>query len=224
MASQSFNLQASGSNSSVHANQSGSQVDLTLRLGLSEESDKNLPHFGPIKLPHAHLNFTAPYTTQAINHIDMVCGRGNTAHNPWSPERRSHYMNSNGLELHSGASMGGGPLHTNSYNYNNIHSMPQMNEYTLLNPSSRRGDHRGNGGSSSSRRTSRRLREANYNDPSKRCTNYNCGTNNTPMWRKGPLGPKSLCNACGIKYRKEEEKRKARGAAEHSGTSNQGKG
>jgi hypothetical protein len=120
----------------------------------------------------------------------MVCGRVNTTHNPWTPEMRSHYMNSKGLELQAAASMVGSPLYTKSYNYN-IPPMPQMNEYTLLNPSSRRGDRgNGNGGSSSSKRTSRHQREANYNDPSKRCTNYNCGTNNTPMWRKGPLGPK----------------------------------
>uniref|UniRef100_A0A1D1YLQ8 GATA transcription factor 16 n=1 Tax=Anthurium amnicola TaxID=1678845 RepID=A0A1D1YLQ8_9ARAE len=29
-----------------------------------------------------------------------------------------------------------------------------------------------------------------------------CGTSRTPLWRKGPAGPKSLCNACGIRYRK----------------------
>ncbi|KAK8681991.1 hypothetical protein V6N13_054388 [Hibiscus sabdariffa] len=46
-----------------------------------------------------------------------------------------------------------------------------------------------------------------YNDPNRRCTNYNCKTNDTPVWRKGPLGPKTLCNACGIKYRKEEKKK-----------------
>ena len=27
-----------------------------------------------------------------------------------------------------------------------------------------------------------------------------CKTENTPMWRKGPGGPKTLCNACGVKY------------------------
>ncbi|KAL4336142.1 hypothetical protein GQ457_07G043560 [Hibiscus cannabinus] len=53
-------------------------------------------------------------------------------------------------------------------------------------------------------------RIGNYNDPNRRCTNYNCKTNDTPMWRKGPLGPKTLCNACGIKYRKEEEKKSKR--------------
>ncbi|CAA6665466.1 unnamed protein product [Spirodela intermedia] len=29
-----------------------------------------------------------------------------------------------------------------------------------------------------------------------------CGTSRTPLWRRGPAGPKSLCNACGIRYRK----------------------
>ncbi|XP_059644704.1 GATA transcription factor 16-like [Cornus florida] len=30
-----------------------------------------------------------------------------------------------------------------------------------------------------------------------------CKTTNTPLWRVGPDGPKSLCNACGIRYRKK---------------------
>ncbi|KAF3775976.1 putative GATA transcription factor 22 [Nymphaea thermarum] len=29
-----------------------------------------------------------------------------------------------------------------------------------------------------------------------------CNTSKTPLWRGGPHGPKSLCNACGIRYRK----------------------
>ncbi|KAM0945884.1 putative transcription factor C2C2-GATA family [Dioscorea sansibarensis] len=29
-----------------------------------------------------------------------------------------------------------------------------------------------------------------------------CRTSMTPLWRKGPYGPKSLCNACGIRYRR----------------------
>ncbi|CAN4111004.1 unnamed protein product [Withania somnifera] len=31
-----------------------------------------------------------------------------------------------------------------------------------------------------------------------------CKTTKTPLWRSGPFGPKSLCNACGIKYRKKK--------------------
>ncbi|XP_022961092.1 GATA transcription factor 21-like isoform X4 [Cucurbita moschata] len=29
-----------------------------------------------------------------------------------------------------------------------------------------------------------------------------CNTTKTPLWRSGPRGPKSLCNACGIRQRK----------------------
>ncbi|QCE16402.1 hypothetical protein DEO72_LG11g3416 [Vigna unguiculata] len=29
-----------------------------------------------------------------------------------------------------------------------------------------------------------------------------CNTTSTPLWRSGPNGPKSLCNACGIRQRK----------------------
>ncbi|CAD6205260.1 unnamed protein product [Miscanthus lutarioriparius] len=28
-----------------------------------------------------------------------------------------------------------------------------------------------------------------------------CGTQSTPQWREGPMGRRTLCNACGIKYR-----------------------
>jgi len=29
-----------------------------------------------------------------------------------------------------------------------------------------------------------------------------CGATVTPLWRSGPAGPKSLCNACGVRYKK----------------------
>ncbi|KAI3512238.1 hypothetical protein L1887_19548 [Cichorium endivia] len=28
-----------------------------------------------------------------------------------------------------------------------------------------------------------------------------CATDKTPQWRSGPLGPKTLCNACGVRYK-----------------------
>nr|VDD53200.1 unnamed protein product [Brassica oleracea] len=31
-----------------------------------------------------------------------------------------------------------------------------------------------------------------------------CGTSKTPLWRGGPTGPKSLCNACGIRNKKKK--------------------
>ena len=121
----------------------------------------------------------------------MVYGRSNTrgqASNtprvPYSTQVRimgNHFMNNSNGQNQIAVAVGG--VHHHIYNF--IPPMQQMNEYTLLNPSSRRGN-----GSSSSRKRSSRKREVNYNDPNKRCTNYNCGVNNTPMWRKGPLGPK----------------------------------
>ncbi|KAK1439144.1 hypothetical protein QVD17_04959 [Tagetes erecta] len=39
---------------------------------------------------------------------------------------------------------------------------------------------------------------------SRRCAN--CHTTSTPLWRNGPRGPKSLCNACGIRFKKEERR------------------
>ncbi|KAK3115678.1 white collar 2 type of transcription factor [Teratosphaeriaceae sp. CCFEE 6253] len=34
-----------------------------------------------------------------------------------------------------------------------------------------------------------------------------CGTLDSPEWRKGPRGPKTLCNACGLRWAKKEKKR-----------------
>ncbi|GAA5822755.1 hypothetical protein JCM11251_004367 [Rhodosporidiobolus azoricus] len=43
-----------------------------------------------------------------------------------------------------------------------------------------------------------------------------CGTVDSPEWRKGPEGPKSLCNACGLRYAKlvSKSKKEAKAAAE----------
>lgn len=35
--------------------------------------------------------------------------------------------------------------------------------------------------------------------PQRRCTH--CGASKTPQWRAGPHGQKTLCNACGVKYK-----------------------
>ncbi|OAY75639.1 GATA transcription factor 19 [Ananas comosus] len=46
--------------------------------------------------------------------------------------------------------------------------------------------------------------KGNGGDAPRRCAN--CDTTSTPLWRNGPRGPKSLCNACGIRYKKEERR------------------
>ncbi|KAL6583244.1 hypothetical protein OROMI_005322 [Orobanche minor] len=35
--------------------------------------------------------------------------------------------------------------------------------------------------------------------PPRRCAH--CGITKTPQWRAGPLGPKTLCNACGVRHK-----------------------
>lgn len=40
-----------------------------------------------------------------------------------------------------------------------------------------------------------------------------CNTTTTPLWRSGPRGPKSLCNACGIRQRKARRAKEAAAAA-----------
>ncbi|KAF2091300.1 hypothetical protein K490DRAFT_34011 [Saccharata proteae CBS 121410] len=45
------------------------------------------------------------------------------------------------------------------------------------------------------------------------CTD--CGTLDSPEWRKGPNGPKSLCNACGLRWAKKEKKKQSVGGSGH---------
>lgn len=39
-----------------------------------------------------------------------------------------------------------------------------------------------------------------------------CGATSTPEWRRGPMGPRTLCNACGLVYAKLIKKRVKEGA------------
>ncbi|KAI4335304.1 hypothetical protein L6164_013964 [Bauhinia variegata] len=45
-----------------------------------------------------------------------------------------------------------------------------------------------------------------------------CHTTKTPLWRSGPRGPKSLCNACGIRQRKARRAMAAAAALENGAT------
>eukprot|EP00252_Welwitschia_mirabilis_P009028 TRINITY_DN2130_c0_g1_i2.p1 TRINITY_DN2130_c0_g1~~TRINITY_DN2130_c0_g1_i2.p1 ORF type:complete len:215 (-),score=36.45 TRINITY_DN2130_c0_g1_i2:302-946(-) len=42
-------------------------------------------------------------------------------------------------------------------------------------------------------------KKSNGSHQPRRCTH--CQSQRTPQWRAGPLGPKTLCNACGVRYK-----------------------
>ncbi|EJD53150.1 GATA-domain-containing protein [Auricularia subglabra TFB-10046 SS5] len=44
-----------------------------------------------------------------------------------------------------------------------------------------------------------------------------CGRTDSPEWRKGPRGPKTLCNACGLRFSKKKSEAAAAGTASTSG-------
>ncbi|KAF5518619.1 Cutinase gene palindrome-binding protein [Colletotrichum aenigma] len=48
------------------------------------------------------------------------------------------------------------------------------------------------------------------------CTD--CGTLDSPEWRKGPSGPKTLCNACGLRWAKKEKKNRHGGSNNAAGS------
>lgn len=48
------------------------------------------------------------------------------------------------------------------------------------------------------------------------CTD--CGTLDSPEWRRGPSGPKTLCNACGLRWAKKEKKKGGGGETQGSGS------
>ncbi|XVE73385.1 hypothetical protein DITRI_Ditri11bG0113800 [Diplodiscus trichospermus] len=46
------------------------------------------------------------------------------------------------------------------------------------------------------------IERSGFKEMNKRCVD--CNTTRTPLWRGGPAGPRSLCNACGIRHRKKK--------------------
>ncbi|RUS15293.1 hypothetical protein BC937DRAFT_92641 [Endogone sp. FLAS-F59071] len=53
-------------------------------------------------------------------------------------------------------------------------------------------------------KTKRKKKKPKMEDDEYVCTD--CGTTESPEWRKGPMGPKTLCNACGLRWAKKNKK------------------
>ncbi|XP_039004848.1 GATA transcription factor 29-like [Hibiscus syriacus] len=206
--SRSFSRAASEMN---QQNNSNNRVDLSLTLGL------------PLSGQNATI-YQQGLINQGATVESQQSFNGGQARFAWPSGQLGggvHNMNyANAFNPFSDPSIGFpsyGTTDSSSYNFTPTRPLPPHevppNTYTLIDVPPRRAaanQHHLEIGNSSASGSGGHVpwRFGTYNDPFKRCTNYNCNTNDTPMWRKGPLGPKTLCNACGIKYRKEEEKKK----------------
>lgn len=74
----------------------------------------------------------------------------------------------------------------------------------------------GCGGGSSGRK------QQQHKGPGKQCVE--CGATQTPQWREGPAGPKTLCNACGVRFNRlrSSGKRSGSGGGVSTGQRQQG--
>ncbi|KAJ8770837.1 hypothetical protein K2173_021752 [Erythroxylum novogranatense] len=194
----------------------GDSLDLTLKLGFSGEDQLGDEHVGSDPDLNLNLNLGL-YNHQSFRNFyttNLPGVSSNGDENPWpsselTKNQPNQLINSSEVDACMNTAMRyGAPYnpHSNINGFNQPATTSPVtpvvyNDHTPLNSTTKNGV-RDSGSSSSCRRNL-------YNDPNKRCTNCFCGARDTPMWRRGPQGPKTLCNACGIKFRKEEE-RKAR--------------
>ncbi|XP_051138593.1 GATA transcription factor 7-like [Andrographis paniculata] len=68
-------------------------------------------------------------------------------------------------------------------------SSSTLSPFTFLNPAGDRFE----------KRPVKRQKRSTEAETGRRCTH--CQVQKTPQWRTGPLGPKTLCNACGVRFK-----------------------
>ncbi|PON55660.1 GATA transcription factor [Parasponia andersonii] len=194
-----------------HNNPSGF-VDLTLRLGLPPYNyDQNI---GQSSQQASLFNQAMQYGCGNINNANKSYSGPINHPEKYKPTGAFVGQTSNNGSKRASESIQYGPSYSTDPNKSAFPPEPEMKNHILLNPSATNSNNttdrtntRAREGTSRRNKKKRALPAPKIEQEDKRCSNQDCGTNSTPMWRKGPLGPKSLCNACGIKYRKQEERK-----------------
>ncbi|XP_021595107.1 uncharacterized protein LOC110601984 [Manihot esculenta] len=192
--------------------EAANMMDLTLKLGLPNENNNQSQiwqdgNVVPTTPCLANFCFPGPYTALLqgeSNSYGMSSGGGQvaTGGNPEmtnvggssNPNGGQNFINANQEVAWPEQEAEMRDLNSSLVDpaFNPMPGLSFMNSNTVLDSSSRKvkddGDESGN--SSAGKQVSRRQRYGSFVEPNKRCTNNNCNTTDTPMWRKGPLGPK----------------------------------
>lgn len=92
-----------------------------------------------------------------------------------------------------------GPLQTVPYNLNTASTLDNNTKPLAASTGSISAS-----ADSENPRTKKKPKKNKADEDTHVCTD--CGTVESPEWRKGPQGPKTLCNACGLRYSKQSRK------------------
>jgi len=126
-----------------------------------------------------------------LNANGIACGGGGSVAAGIDFGKMVRGDHSQGGQTYKSVARGKGKQHPSNFS-NRLNPfwtpLSTLNTHILSNGSSRDGQIGSSYGPR--RRGPRRSRQICYFDPYRRCTNLNCNTRNTPMWRSGPLGPK----------------------------------
>ncbi|ESQ54784.1 hypothetical protein EUTSA_v10025666mg [Eutrema salsugineum] len=112
------------------------------------------------------------------------------------PAKTRNKRNRNGVKVKSLGSSSSGPSSSSSTSSSSGPSSPWFTGVELLEPVLVPKKHKKKSAESV---FNGRLPELQQQPPPRRCSH--CGVQKTPQWRAGPKGAKTLCNACGVRFK-----------------------
>ncbi|KAK9265941.1 hypothetical protein L1049_003465 [Liquidambar formosana] len=159
-----------------------SEYSLPFPAGVLTAKPKNQPEKPAEPETESPTNpcFTTPFPAKARSKRTRTCGRGWPLGSPSLTESSSSSSSSYSSSSSTSPST---PL----FFYNNPSLNLESFNYSVAKPPAKKQKkkHVGETGGGT--------------QPPRRCSH--CGVQKTPQWRTGPMGAKTLCNACGVRYK-----------------------